>query len=84
MLPPALNKAKSTPSNDSGTNSSIVNSCSLKNAFFPAERLEANNFTALIGKVDCSNISIIFVPTAPVAPTTATVYSLATRHYSLY
>jgi hypothetical protein len=40
----------------------------------PSERAEAKGINSPTGKFRSSNIWIISVPTAPVAPTTATVY----------
>src|SRR5437773_9770657 len=72
MLPPALNRAMSTPSNDFGVNSCTAISFGPALTFLPADRAEASNVNFPTGKPRRSRVLIISAPTAPVAPTTAT------------
>ena len=82
--PPAENSAISIPLKLSGVASSTVISSFLNLIFFPAERFEDNNFNSPIGNDFLSKISRIFSPTAPVAPTIATLYSFAIIDSSFY
>jgi hypothetical protein len=72
MLPPALNRATSIPAKLSFVSSFTV-SCSPRYvSFLPTERAEASNVNFPAGKLRFSRVLIISMPTAPVAPTTAT------------
>ena len=66
--PPAENSATSKPSIVSSRNGWIVASPSR----LPADRSEANGTTSAAGKPRRSSSDSMIVPTAPVAPTTAT------------
>src|SRR5260221_8330693 len=72
MLPPALNSAMSIPANESLVNSVTVISCPRNFSFFPTERADASKVSLPAGKFLFSSVLIISMPTAPVAPTTAT------------
>ena len=72
MLPPALNSAMSMPANESFVSSVTVMSCPRNLSFLPTERAEASNVSLPTGKLRFSSVLIISMPTAPVAPTTAT------------
>ena len=72
LMDPPANKPMSTPSNDSGFASSTVYSLPLTVSFLPSERLDANNFKELYGKLRSSINLINSCPTAPVAPKMAT------------
>ena len=76
--PPAENSAMSTPSNDSGVISCTVSSPAgtwpqpLNGSFLPAERAEASAMTFDAGKSRSCSTFKNSLPTAPVAPQTAT------------
>ena len=74
--PPAENNAKSIFLSFifSSEVSFTIYSLSLNFRYFPAERFEAKRYNSFIGKFLCSRISKNFLPTLPVAPTTATLY----------
>src|SRR5699024_4990541 len=74
--PPAEKKAMSIPEKLSGFASSTVISLLLNLIFLPADLLDDNSFISLIGNCLSCNRCIIFCPTAPVAPTNATLYVL--------
>ena len=75
---PQLNSAMSTPSNDSGhiscTVSSPAGTCPqpANGNFLPAERADASARTSLAGKSRSCSTFRNSLPTAPVAPATAT------------
>src|SRR5215469_11271084 len=73
ILPPALNSAMLMPANESLVNSVTATSAPLKVCFFPIERAEASKISLPTGKLRFSNVLIISTPTAPVAPTIATL-----------
>src|SRR6185369_5711253 len=70
---PALNRAKRTPSNDSGVTGATSISPPRNGMRRPAERGDARARTLVAGKFLCSKVRSISRPTTPVAPTTATV-----------
>src|SRR5688572_3202173 len=72
MPPPALNNATSIPLNPSALSSWTRTSSPLNFSFLPTERAEASKVNLLTGKLRFSSVLIISMPTAPVAPTTAT------------
>ena len=72
MPPPALNSAMSMPLNESFVSSVTVMSCPRNLSFLPTERAEASKVSLPTGKLRFSSVLIISMPTAPVAPTTAT------------
>src|ERR1035438_4380018 len=72
MLPPALNSAISIPLKESFVSSVTVMSWPLNFNFLPAERADASKVSLPTGKFLFSRVLIISMPTAPVAPTTAT------------
>src|SRR5699024_651317 len=74
--PPAEKNAISIPSKLSGFASSTVSSWFSNESFLPAEREEDNNLISPILNGFSSRKLMIFCPTAPVAPTTATLYFL--------
>ncbi len=73
VSPPALNSAMSTPSNASGVASSTSISRSPTVTRRPADRSDASRRRAVIGNCFSSRTWVIVRPTAPVAPTTATI-----------
>mmetsp|Transcript_31425 Transcript_31425/g.67841 ORF Transcript_31425/g.67841 Transcript_31425/m.67841 type:complete len:257 (+) Transcript_31425:756-1526(+) len=75
--PPAEKRAMSTSSKDLSVSSSTVISCPLKVIAFPAERADARSLSDPIGKSLWSSSSRNSCPTAPVAPTMATLGSSA-------
>ena len=72
MLPPALNSAMSMPLNESFVSSLTAMSVPRNLSFLPTERAEASRVSLPAGKLRFSSVLIISMPTAPVAPTTAT------------
>ena len=76
-LAPALNKAISTPPKESSVNFSTFTSSPLNFKVLPTERSEARSFRFLTGKLRFSSVFSISTPTAPVAPTTATLNDFA-------
>ena len=82
---PTEKKAKSTfcLRKISGVNSSTRYSVFLKTCFLPTERLLAKRISLPIGKFRSSRISRNSSPTAPVEPTSATVYfgSIKSNNY---
>src|SRR5680860_993709 len=74
--PPAEKRAMSTPLKRSGDSSRHSTSSPLKASLFPAERSEANGTSSCRGKSRSSSMLNISRPTAPVAPTTATLHFL--------
>src|SRR5665213_2260198 len=72
MLPPALKSAMSMPLNESCASSLTSISAPRNFNFFPVERADASKVSLLAGKFLFSSVLIISMPTAPVAPTTAT------------
>ena len=72
MLPPALNSAMSMPAKESFVSSATVFSAPRYVSFLPTERAEASSVSFPTGKLRFSRVLIISMPTAPVAPTTAT------------
>ena len=72
MLPPALNSAMSTPAKESSVSSVTATSAPLNLSCLPTERAEASNVSFPTGNCRFSRVLIISMPTAPVAPTTAT------------
>src|ERR1041384_6009698 len=72
MPAPALNNAMSMPLKESLVSSLTVMSCPRNLSFFPTERADASNVNFPTGKLRFSSVLIISMPTAPVAPTTAT------------
>ena len=71
MLPPADQKATSTPSKLFSVNSSTTNLCPSNSISFPALLAEANNLILSKGKLNWKTHLNISRPTAPVAPTIA-------------
>ena len=70
--PPAENIAKSNPSSKESSFNSFTKHClPLKKKSVPADFLVAKNSHFEIGKLYSCNISTTFLPTNPVAPTTA-------------
>ena len=74
MPPPAENRAISTPSKESLVNTSTGISLPRKVTFFPRDRSEARGTNRATGNLRSSRQATICCPTAPVAPTTATLY----------
>ena len=74
MLPPAENRAISTPSKESLVKTSTGISLPMKVTFLPMDRSEASGTSRCTGNRRSSRQATICCPTAPVAPTTATVY----------
>ena len=70
--PPALNSAISMPANESRVSSATATASPLNVTVFPTLLDEASGRSSATGKSRCSSVAIISVPTAPVAPTTAT------------
>src|SRR5687768_6258135 len=73
MSAPALKSAMSTPSKASGTASWISISRPSTRTTRPADRPEARSRSSPIGNARSPSTAIMVLPTAPVAPTTATV-----------
>ena len=73
-LPPAENKATSIPSKESSSSTSTLTRFPLNGKNCPADRSEARKRNSPTGNKRSSNISRICSPTAPVTPTTATLY----------
>ena len=71
--PPAENRAMSTPSNASGLASTTSWVAPATETVEPADRPEAMSRSSPSGKSRSRRTWIIVRPTAPVAPTTATV-----------
>ena len=71
---PAENRAISIPSNDFSFRLSTGISVSLNSIIFPSERSDAKSLSLSTGKSLPTSVAIISLPTAPVAPTTATIY----------
>jgi hypothetical protein len=78
MLPPAENKAMSTPSKERSVSSSITICLPRKATVLPAERRLASAFSWPTGKARRSMVAMNSAPTAPVTPTIATTGSLLT------
>ena len=74
MPPPAENRAISTPSKESSFNTSTGISLPRKVTFLPKDRSEASGTKRATGNFLSSKQATICCPTAPVAPTTATLY----------
>src|SRR3990172_167165 len=72
----AEKKVRSTPRNDLVVASSTSTSHSPTVILRPTERGEASRRSPLMGKLRCTAIFRNSCPTSPVAPTTATLYSL--------
>src|SRR5258708_4284015 len=72
MLPPALNRAMSMPGNTYFVSSLTMWSSPRNFSFLPTDRADASNVNSPTGKLRFSSVLIISIPTAPVAPTTAT------------
>ena len=70
--PPALNKAKSTPSKTSAVSSRTSTGAPWNSSCLPADCAEASKVSWPTGKFRRSSTRIISMPTAPVAPTIAT------------
>src|SRR5262245_41124618 len=70
-----LDRTRSTPANASGRSGSTVYDLPLKVRGLPALRSEARNLMARKGNERCSSTCRMISPTAPVAPTTATLGS---------
>src|SRR3972149_4108451 len=73
-LPPAEKRPIWIPVNESSLRTCTVRLLPLYFSIFPVERSEASSFSCLTGKALSSKIFIISLPTAPVAPTTATFH----------
>src|SRR3990170_3067858 len=73
-LPPAEKKPIWQLVNESSLRTCTVRLLPLYISAFPRERSEASSFSSLTGKALSSKIFIISLPTAPVAPTTATFH----------
>src|SRR6266566_1096527 len=72
MLPPALNNAISMSAKEFLVSSFAAISSPRNRSFLPTERADASNVNPPTGKLRFSSVLIISMPTAPVAPTTAT------------
>src|SRR3954470_7766384 len=72
--PPAEKSAMSTPANESSRKTLTRRYFSLNGKLCPADRSEARRRSSFTGKSRSSSTSRICSPTAPVAPTTATLY----------
>src|SRR5579883_1390113 len=72
MLPPALNRAMSIPSKLSRVNSATVWVSFRNLSFLPTDRALASSVSFPTGNWRFSSVLSISMPTAPVAPTTAT------------
>jgi len=71
---PAEKRAISIPLNESSFKASTGISASLNSIIFPSERSDAKSLSLSTGKSLPTSVAIISLPTAPVAPTTATIY----------
>ncbi len=71
-LPPAEKRAMSMPLNDRSVNSWTSMTSPRNFNFRPIERDDANRVRRLTGNSIASRQAIIWLPTAPVAPATAT------------
>src|SRR3990170_3223641 len=84
-LPPAEKRPIWLPVNESSLRTCTVRLLPLYFSAFPAERSEAISFRSLTEKALSSKIFIISLPTAPVAPTTATfhffIFDALVRYY---
>ena len=69
---PAEKSATSMPANDEGVSSRTGTSFFANVTVFPADRAEARRRSSPTGKRCSSRTCVIFLPTRPVAPTTAT------------
>ena len=79
--PPAEANTKSTSSKEVGSVASTLRVSPLKVRVFPADRGEAKSFRFFRGKLRLSNSSSNSVPTAPVAPSIATLTGLDNRSF---
>src|SRR3954453_1920363 len=78
MLPPAENRAMSTPSKARSVSSSMTTSCPRNDTILPAERALASALSLPTRKPRLSMGAMNSAPTAPVTPTIATTGSLLT------
>src|SRR5665811_268778 len=76
MEAPAENRAMSIPTKLSSASSLHSTHVVPNSSSIPADRLEASGTSSETGKLLLARISRISWPTAPVAPTTATLYFL--------
>ena len=74
LSPPAENRAISIPSKTLSVRISTATGLPWNSRVFPSERSEAKSRNSSTLKFLSSKIAIISFPTAPVAPTTATMY----------
>ncbi len=72
--PPAENRAMSVPAKSNPARSATVSSRSPNRTRLPAERALASATISPTGKPRSARIESMTSPTAPVAPTTATLY----------